>query len=116
MNLKSTIKEKARLMLQKFTEAFTACALCMVQGDLSVFTLKHALIAAKTGGLAGAAFVVISFTSIKSKMAPIWLTGILTACADILVHPTHFGPHYAEALTTGAVAAFLAFVFTKIQK
>lgn len=108
------IKEKTQLMLQKFVEAFTACALCMVQGDLSVFTLKHALTAAKTGGIAGFAFVIISCTAIKNKLAPVWLTGVLTACADIMVHPTHFGPWYAEAITTGVVAAFLAFVFTKI--
>lgn len=111
-----TIKEKFGLLSQKFIEAFTACGLVMVQGDLSVFTLKHALVAAKTGGLAGLAFVLISFTSIKNNLAPVYLTGVLTAGADILVHPTHFGPHYAEALTTGVVAGLLAFVFTKLQK
>lgn len=110
------LKGKLKLFGQKFFEAWSACSLVMVQGDLSALTVKHFLIAAKTGGLTGIAFVLISLTSIKNKYAPIWLTGVLTSIADILVHPTHFGPHYAEAVTTGVVAAFFAFVFTKLQQ
>ena len=108
-------KDKIKLFGQKFTEAWSACSLVMVQGDLSALTLKHFLIAAKTGSLTGIAFIIISFTTIKNKYAPIWLTGILTSIADILVHPTHFGPHYAEAITTGVVAAFFAFLFSKAK-
>jgi len=114
--MKSNIlKQKAKLLGQKFLEAWSACSLIMVQGDLSALSLKHFLIAAETGSLTGVAFVAISFTKIKNKYAPVWLTGVLTAIADILVHPTHFGPHWAEAAATGALAAFFAFIFTKMQ-
>ena len=110
------MKAKLKLMAQKFFEAWAACSTVMVQGDLSALTMKHFLIAGKTGLLTGIAFVIISFTDIKSKYAPIWLTGVLTSVADILVHPTHFGPHYAEALVTGVLAAAFAYAFTFLGK
>ena len=110
------MKAKLKLLVQKFFEAWAACSTVMVQGDLSALTMKHFIIAGKTGLLTGIAFVIISFTNIKSKHAPIWLTGVLTSIADILIHPTHFGPHYAEELTTGVLAAAFAYVFTKFGK
>lgn len=110
------MKDKLKLFGQKFFEAWSACSLVMVQGDLTALSLKHFLIAAKTGSLTGIAFVLISLVGVKNKYAPIWLTGILTSIADILVHPTHFGPHWAEALTTGIVAAVFAYLFTRFKK
>ena len=55
------MKEKLDLFLRKFSEAWTACALCMVQGNLAVFTINHALIAAKTGLIAGLLVVLTSY-------------------------------------------------------
>lgn len=100
-----------KLWGQKFSEAWLACMVCMVQGDLTVISLKHAITASKTGSIAGLA-VVAAFIMCQrqNKWVSIWLTGMFTTLADLLIHPTHFGPHYAEALLTGIGAAALAFV------
>ena len=97
----------------KFSEAWTACMLCMVQGDLTVVSLNHAITASKTGALAGLAFVITSsFAAINNKWANAWLTGakVLTMCADVIVHPTHFGYWWTEAACTGLGAAFLCYI------
>ena len=107
---------KLTLAGRKFSEAWTSCLLCMVQGDLTVISLKHAITAGKTGLLTGIAVFVLSY----SKRFPYneytlaWLTGVLTMLADMIVHP----PHYiAESVITGIGAGVLALVlgrfFTK---
>ena len=64
--------------------------ICMVQGDLTVLNINHAITASKTGSLAGIAFVITSsFAAINNKWVNAWLTGVLTMCADVIVHPTH---------------------------
>lgn len=108
--------QRVKLWLQKFGEAWTACLLCMVQGDLSVITLSHAVTAAKTGLGASTAIVVASLVG-KAWMDGyrlVWLTGLFTALVDIMVHPTHFGHEWAEAVLTGVVAMALAFIFQKL--
>lgn len=97
-----------KLWVEKFSQAWTACMLCMVQGDLTVLTLSHAFTASKTGALAGIAFVIATyFTNINSKWFAVWLTGVLTMLSDIIIHPTHFGSNWAEAVCTGLGAAIL---------
>ena len=44
------------------------------------------------------------------------MTGILTALADIVIHPTNFGPNWAEAAVTGLGAGILALVFITLLK
>lgn len=103
-----------RLWFEKFGQAWTACMLCMVQGDLTVLSLSHAMTAAKTGSLAGLAFVFTAyFTVINSKWFAAWLTGILTMVADIVVHPTHFGANWMEAACTGLGAAILCTIYER---
>ncbi len=103
-----------RLWFEKFSQAWTACMLCMVQGDLTVLTLSHAMTAAKTGSLAGLAFVFTAyFTAINNKWFAAWLTGILTMVADIVVHPTHFGDNWMEAACTGLGAAILCTILER---
>jgi len=102
---------RIKLWTEKFLEAWTACALVMVQGDLTVFSLSHAVIAAKTGTLTGIAFVLTSFiTRINNKWGNAAVTGILTAMADIVIHPTHFGLWWTEAVVTGVGAGILALI------
>ena len=94
-----------------FSESWTACCLAMVQGDLSVLTLGHAMTAARTGILASVVmFVALFIKNNPSKWFIAWLTGIATAFSDILVHPSHFGTSYTEAIATGAGAFFLAYM------
>lgn len=105
------IVEKLKLFTQKFTEAWTACSICMVQGDLSVFTLNHAITASKTGFLAGLALFVASFFKGIRDITIVWMTGFFTAVADILIHPSHFGPQWLESVVTGLGAMCLAYIY-----
>ena len=89
--------------------------ICMVQGDLSVLSLYHAFTASKTGALTGLAYALVSFTGKdpKSTFLAAWLTGVLTMGADLLNHPTHFGPEWMEALCTGLGAAVLLYIWER---
>lgn len=104
-----------KLWGRKFSEAWTACMLCMVQGDLTVISLNHALTASKTGTLAGIAYVLASQTKFTGRWLGAYLTGVLTMLADIIAHPTHFGPHWAEAAVTGLVAAVICMVWDEVR-
>lgn len=99
-------------------EAWTACALCMVQGDLGVFTINHAITAAKTGGASATALVIIiMIVKVPNKWILAWLTGVIVALADILIHPTHFGDVWMEAAGTGLGAALLGLMLSgKLNK
>lgn len=111
----NTLRNKTKLFLKRFREAWTACLLCMVQGDLTVLTVSHALTASKTGTIAGLAFVILSFSKLlkDDKMTITITIGLLTVVADYLIHPTHFGPSLAEAVCTGVGAALIAYLMIK---
>lgn len=102
---------------EKFLQAFSACMLCMVQGDLTVLTLNHAFTASKTGLLTGIAYWIT--TKIDGKQGSAWkgawLTGLLTMVADIVIHPTHFGDNWMEAFCTGLVAAGICLIWEKVK-
>jgi hypothetical protein len=106
--------QKLKLLAEKFTESWTACMLVMVQGDLTVLTLNHAYTASKTGIIAGIAIVLASYwNKVNNKYGLIWLTGVLTTFADFIIHPSNFGPAWAESVVTGIAAGFLAWILTK---
>lgn len=104
-----------RVFLEKFSQAWSACLLCMVQGDLTVLTMAHAFTASKTGFLTGVAYILTSAgnQSVKGRWYPVWVTGVLTMLADLIVHPTHFGPHWMEAFCTGLGSAGLCFIWER---
>lgn len=107
---------KLKLLVEKFGESWSACMLCMVQGDLTVISFNHAYTASKTGIIAGIAVVIASFWKfIDNKYGLIWATGVLTALADLIVHPTHFGPAWAEAALTGVAAGILAWMMSRMK-
>ena len=109
------IIEKVKLWSEKFSEAWLACMVCMVQGDLTVLSLYHAGVASKTGAIAG---LVIVLTSYVNKLNNIWmnawLTVIATALADLLFVKSHFGAWWTEAVVTGIGAGLLAILFHKL--
>lgn len=111
------IYQKYILFTHRFREAWLACLLCMVQGDLTIISLNHIVTAAKTGTIAGLSFMALSFSKKLEGniILSTWTIGILTAGSDFLIHPTHFGPELAEALCTGAGAAALGFCMMKWQ-
>lgn len=113
----TTTKQKIDLWSRKFTEAWLSCATMMVQGDFTVFSTKHALVAAEVGATAGVGVVLTSFvTSLDNKFALAWVTGLVVMCADIITHQTHFGEHYTEALCTGIGAMILSVIFSYIKR
>jgi hypothetical protein len=100
-----------KIWSEKFGEAWTACMLCMVQGDVTVLTLGHALTASKTGALTGAGCVLASFVyRTRNKVTDALMTGVVTSAADIMVHPTQFGAPLTEAIVTGLSAAALCYL------
>jgi len=107
-----------RIVLDKFLQAWSACMLCMVQGDLTVLTLGHAFTASKTGLLTGIAYWITTKIdgSESSVWKGAWLTGVLTMIADFIVHPTHFGQHWMEALCTGIGAAIICLIWERLKK
>lgn len=104
---------------EKFSQTWIACAVAMVQGDLSVLTVKHALIAAKTGIISAffIGLIAVVFGRVN-KWVMIWALGAATMVADLIIHPTHFGPVWMEALVTsiGAMALAIAFDFAIKRK
>ena len=107
------IKDAAQQFAAKFSKAWTACAVAMVEGDLTVFTINHAIIAAKTGAMSGlAALALWLFFKSDSKWFHAWSLAVATMASDILVHPTHYGEHpMTEAVVTGLGAGLLAYLF-----
>lgn len=103
---------KLKLFWRRFTEAWTSCLLCMVQGDLTVLSVNHAITASKTGFTAALAYVALSYSAkfSGSKIAAVWLISVCTMLADFFIHPTHFGPEMAEAVLTGLGAGLLAYI------
>ena len=109
------MKNAFKIFSEKFTQAWSACMVCMVQGDLSVLTWSHAMTASKTGALAGLAFWITSIGNgePRSIVFASWLTGVLTMCADIVAHPSHFGEQWVEAFCTGLFAACLCYLWER---
>lgn len=106
--------DKLRLAGRKFSEAWTSCLLCMVQGDLSVLTVQHAMIAGKTGIYTATAVFILSFSKKfpNNQYILAWLTGIITMFADMISHPSHI----IENLCTGLGAGLLALILSKLSK
>ena len=87
--------------------------LSMVQGDVTVLTLKHAMTASKLGVISAASVALCTFVKNNpSQWAIAWTIGIMTAFGDWIVHPAHFP---AEALVTGAGAFALSVFFNKVK-
>jgi len=114
---KLKVQEAVKYCPEKFGEAWLSCLLTMVQGDVTALTLKHGLIAAKTGGImATSYFIAVLCTKKQTTYLDVLLTGCLTAIADFAVHPSHFGGPATEAIVTGMGAAFLALLLHLITR
>lgn len=106
-----------KMIRDKFLQAWSACMICMVQGDLSALTMGHAFTASKTGLLTGIACWITTQLDGKKSSAwkGAWLTGVLTMVSDIVIHPTHFGDQWIEAFCTGLGAAGICLIWEKIN-
>ena len=111
------IKEKGRIVGERFGQAWTACMVAMVQGDLTVLSMKHAITASKTGIITGLAMLAVSFIPWEkvreNQWVSIFLVGVFTIIGDLWNHSTHFGAPAVEAIATGFGAMILAVVYEK---
>ena len=111
VGVSKSIWDKTKVWMQKASESGTACAIAMVGGDLTVFSIKHALVAAKTGSIAATVYVISAHLfGVQNRFAQAWLIGMVTMCVDMVVHESHYGAHYTEALYTGLGAGFIALI------
>ena len=84
----------------------------MAQGDLRVLTWKHVVVAYNTGIKTAITYAICCLLLRRiSAFGAIALTGVVTAFADLVTHPTHFGSAWSEAAATGFGASFLALIF-----
>ena len=103
--------EKIKSMLEKFSEAWIACVLMMVQGDLTVFNIMHFQKATQVGVITAIAMLAASFLPWQNRWVQLWLLGAFTTIADWYTHMPMF-PY--ESFATGFGAMLLAVIFQKI--
>ena len=81
----------------------------MVQGDLTGVTLAHVAVAAKTGVLAVAPALAVTFSRHVRHFVNRWTSAsflaICTFAADAAIHGSHYPGAYTEAFLT-AIGAF----------
>lgn len=97
---------------EKFGAAWLSCMTFMVEGNLTQLNFKHVVIALRVASSASLAYVGCMLLLHKEKTwLNILLMGICTAIFDFEIHPTHFGPVWAEAVATGIGTMFVASLF-----
>jgi len=106
------IKRKLSLFFHKLSLAWLSCMIFMVQGNLPALTSSHAIIATRTGAITGFLVVLMSFIPWKFHYKLPVLMFIGCFAADMLSHPTHFGPAWGEAACTALLAAVFSYVIT----
>lgn len=113
-------KDKFEIFARRVSEATPSCLMIMVQGNVMSLTFSHWLKALQVGVLTGAMAVLVSLSGRKelqeNKFVIAGLTGFLTAVADFMTHPTHFGGPTTEAITTGIAAGLLCLALSTIGK
>lgn len=113
-------KDKFEIFARRVSEATPSCLMMMVQGNVMSLTFSHWLKALQVGVLTGAMAVLVSLSGRKelqeNKFVIAGLTGFLTAVADFMTHPTHFGGPTTEAITTGIAAGLLCLALSTIGK
>lgn len=101
---------------RKAGQAATACLVMMTKGDLTSITLKHWLVACKTGGAGALIAVILTFTPLAKAYANKWgiaaIAGVSTVFADWWSHSMARAWHAPtkEALLTGVGAFVLSLV------
>lgn len=89
-----------------------SCMVAMTQGDLESLTWEHVVVAYNTGIKTAITYAICCLLLRRiTAFGAIALTGVLTSLADLITHPSHFGAPWAEAVSTGIGASFLALIF-----
>jgi hypothetical protein len=102
----------ARPAAEKFAGAWLACFLVMARGNIfAAFSLEHALLATVCGTV-GALVTVLLLAqmdrSVDSVARQATISAIATFVGDVVAHPSHFPPQWAEPVVTAAVSAAIA--------
>jgi hypothetical protein len=106
---------KKKELLQKLSACWLSCMAFMVEGNLLALTAKHALIALRASMGALILFGITTFFAKNKGLGPLQESSLLAICmaaSDVLVHPTHFGAWWTEAVCTGVAAGILNYVVT----
>ena len=97
--------------IERAGEVWLSCMLFMVQGNLSALTMNHGITALKVSlGVVTTYVVAKKILKVKNFWKTIVLLAAITAAIDFLVHPTHFGEAWSEAVITGLGASAFATV------
>ena len=103
--------------IEKASEAWLSCMVFMVQGDLGSLTWKHAQVAFQTSMGVLIAYAACQTLLRKQSVAlNAFLGGVVTTFIDMRVHPTHFGPFWAEAACTAAGVTAMALVLHIVKR
>lgn len=89
----------------------------MVQGNYAALTIAHAFVALKVATSSVLAYAAIQLTfKTENKFLNIITMGLITALMDFNIHPTHFGPVWAEAVATGLGTMLLGLIVRLLRK
>ena len=95
--------------IERAGEVWVSCMLLMVQGRFLDLTMAHAVTALKVSlGVVFTYFVAKKILGIHQFWKTIVLLAFITAVIDFLIHPTHFGEAWTEAVVTGLGASLFA--------
>ena len=102
---------------EKFSEAWLSCMVMMVEGNVLSWTIPHTITALKvaTSSVLAYAAIQLAFKQ-DNKIINILLMAVVTALMDFNIHPTHFGPVWAEAAATGAGTAVLGLIVKALRR
>ena len=113
------MNSKLKIFFSKVSEATPSCLLTMVQGNVAAITIDHWVKAIQVGAITGALAVGLSFFGNEelknNKYVLAGLTGFLTAIADFVSHPSHFGGQSSEAIITGIGAGLLCLALSRVK-
>ena len=112
----SIVKHAIKGFLKRFAGSCPACLINMVQGNLLVLTLHHWIVALETGLLTGTFWLVFALTPLRKFENDAIIFILLTAVADLIIVPSHFGGRFGEAVSTGVTAAILLIISGYIYK
>lgn len=101
-------------LVQKLGGCWASCMTMMVQGNLLSINAAHCLIALRSSFGAVLAYIVMT-TWLKrlSIFQESLLLSVCMACVDVVVHPTHFGAWWTEAVATGLMAGLINLIVKK---
>lgn len=110
-----SVQDRIRIVRDRFAQAFSACMIAMLRGDVTVISVTHFLTAGRVGLITAMACVMATFIPRHTRTVGIWLTGVFTALADYVTHPSAMPGALTECLVTGAGALLLAVLWDRYQ-